>query len=51
MHQWPNGKQVSTGVVVWNHFLGGKVMNMLFSFFENSNEEILGRQQKEEVLW
>ena len=24
---------------------------MFFSFFENSNEEILGRQQKEEVLW
>ena len=32
-------------------FLGGKVMNMLFSFFESSDEEILGRQQKEEVLW
>ena len=25
-------------------------MNLLFNFFEGSNEEILGRQQKEEVL-
>ena len=27
-----------------------EVMNLLFNFFEGSNEEILGRQQKEEVL-
>ena len=32
-------------------FPGGEVMNLLFKFFEGSNEEILGRQQKEEVLW
>ena len=26
-------------------------MNLLFNFFEDSNEEIMGREQKEEVLW
>ena len=30
---------------------GGLVVNVLFNFFEGSNEEILRRQQKEEVLW
>ena len=29
---------------------GGKVMNLIFNFFEGSNEEIMGRQQKEEFL-
>ena len=26
-------------------------MNLLFNIFEGSNEEIMGKQQKEEVLW
>ena len=26
-------------------------MNFPFNFFEGSNEETMGRQQKEEVLW
>ena len=34
-----------------DRFLGGKVVNLLFNFFEGSNEEMLGRQQKEEALW
>ena len=38
-------------MTVWDLFPGGEVMNLLFNFFEVSNEEILGRQQKEEVLW
>ena len=32
-------------------FPGGKNTNLLFNFFEDSNEEIMGREQKEEVLW
>ena len=28
----------------------GEVTNLLFNFFEGSNEEIMGRKQKEEVL-
>ena len=51
LHQWPNGQQVRVGVAVRNCFPGGEVMNLLFKFFEGSDEEILGKQQKEEVLW
>ena len=32
-------------------FPGGEVMNLLSNFFEGSNEKIMGRQQKEEVVW
>ena len=32
-------------------FSGWEVMNLPFNFFEASNEEIMGRQQKEEPLW
>ena len=28
-----------------------EVMNLLSNFFEGSNEKIMGRQQKEEVVW
>ena len=35
------------GTAIRDHFLGGKVANSLFSFFEYSNEEIMGREQKE----
>ena len=31
--------------------MGGEVEYLLFNFFEGSNEETMGRQQKEEVLW
>ena len=30
-----------------DRFAGGEVMNLLFNFFEGSNEEKMGRQQKE----
>ena len=29
----------------------GEVLNLLFDFVEGSNEEIIGREQKEKVLW
>ena len=32
-------------------FLGENGTNYVFNFFENSNEEIMGKEQKEEVLW
>ena len=32
-----------------DRFLGGEVMNLLFSFFEGSNKEIMGRQHKKDV--
>ena len=35
--------------MVRDRFPGEEVMNLLFNFFEGSNEEILGRQQKREV--
>ena len=38
-------------MTVWDLFPGEEVMNLLSNFFEVSNEEIFGRQQKEEVLW
>ena len=34
-----------------DHFSGGEVTNLLFNLFEGSNEEIMSREQKEEVLW
>ena len=34
-----------------DRFPGGELTNLLFNFFEDSNEEIMGREQKEEVLW
>ena len=49
VHQWPNGQQVRVDVAVQDRFPGGEVMNLLFKFFEGSNEELMGRQQKEEV--
>ena len=39
------------GTAIRDHFPGVKVTNLLFSFFEDSNEEIMGREQKEEVRW
>ena len=35
---------------VWNRFPGGKDMNLLFNGFKGSNEEKMGRKQREEVL-
>ena len=35
---------------VGNRFTRGEAMNLLFSFFEDSDEEIMGRGQKEKVL-
>ena len=32
-------------------FLGDKVTDLIFNFFEDSNEEIMSREQKEEFLW
>ena len=40
-----------SGATIRDHLAGGEVMNLLFKFFEASNEEIMGRGQKEEVLW
>ena len=34
-----------------DRFLGREATNLLFFFFEDSNEEIVGRGQKEKVLW
>ena len=34
-----------------DRFPGGEITNLLFNFFEDSNEEIMGREEKEEVLW
>ena len=34
-----------------DRFSGGQVMNLLFNFFEDSNEGIIGKEQKEEVVW
>ena len=41
----------SSDSAVRDRFPGGEVMNLLFNFFESSNEEIMSGQQKEEVLW
>ena len=40
----------NSGVAIQDRFPGGKVMYLLYNFFEGSNEERMGRQQKEEVL-
>ena len=34
-----------------DRFPGGKITNLLSNFFEDSNKEIMGRKEKEEVLW
>ena len=35
-----------------DRYPGGEAMDLFtFKFFEDSNEEIMGSQQKEEVLW
>ena len=39
------------GKMIWDCFPGEEVMNLLLNFIEVSNEEIIGAQQKEEVLW
>ena len=41
---------VSIQVRCWDRFLRSEITNVLFNFFENSNEEIMGREQKEEIL-
>ena len=51
-HKWTSGWQVIyqiqlSGIVFWE----GEGTNQLFNFFESSNEEIMGKEQKEEVLW
>ena len=38
-------------MLIQDHSLGGEVANLRFTFFEDSNEEIMGREQKKEVLW
>ena len=38
-------------MAIRDRFLVDKVTNSLFNFFEDSNEEIMGRKQKEEILW
>ena len=38
-------------MAIRDRFLVDKVTNLLFNFFEDSNEEIMGRKQKEEILW
>ena len=40
----------SPGNISWGMVGGGGGYNLLINFFEGSNEEILGKQQKEEVL-
>ena len=40
-----------SGATIRDRLTGGEVMNLLFKFFEGSNEEIMGRGQKEDVLW
>ena len=39
------------GTTIRDRFPGGEVTNLPFNFFEVSNEEMMGREQKEEVLW
>ena len=34
----------------WNRFPGGGDTNQLFNFSEGSNEEIMGKEHKEEFL-
>ena len=48
MAQWIASQVSSTAIR--DCLPGGQVMNLLFNFSEGSNEETMGRQQKEEVL-
>ena len=34
-----------------DRFLGANFTKILLNYFDDSNEEIMGREQKEEVLW
>ena len=40
----------SSGATIQDRFPGRESTNKLFNFFEGSNEEIMGKEQKEEVL-
>ena len=40
-----------SGATIRDRPTGGEVTNLLFKFFEGSNEEIMGRGQKKEILW
>ena len=50
-HKWPSGWQVTYQIqrsgIVFREREGTNQLN----FFESSNEEIMGKEQKEEVLW
>ena len=39
------------GTAIRYRYPGSEVTNLLFNFLDDSNEEIMGREQKEEVLW
>ena len=41
----------TSGRTIRDRFPGGKFTKILFNCFHDSNEEIMGREQKEEVLW
>ena len=41
----------NSGTAIRDRFPGGEVTNLLFNFFKDSNEEIMGKEQKEEVVW
>ena len=41
----------NTGTAIRDGFPGGEFTILLLNFFEDFNEEIIGREQKEEVLW
>ena len=41
----------TSGTVIRDCFPGEEVTDLLLNFFEGSHEEIMGREQKEEVLW
>ena len=39
----------NSGMAIWYRFPGDEITNLLFIFFEDSNEELMGREQKEEI--
>ena len=41
----------NSGRTIRDRFPGGNFTKILFNYFDDSNEEIMGREQKEEVLW
>ena len=41
----------NSGAAIRDRFPGAEGTNELFNSFESSNEEIMGKEQKEEVLW